>query len=72
MNHKRQALPNALRGWSLEEDLHMIDGKWTRVGVWAIGPQYPGARWSKLFQGEDAEANARAFMHERDGVEPPP
>jgi hypothetical protein len=70
MNRKRRLLPNALSGWTLEEDLHVVDGQWTRIGVWARGPQYPTGRWNKLFQGAEAESEARAFMRERDGVDP--
>lgn len=70
MNHKRLPLPNALPGWRLEEDLHVIDGEWTRVSVTAQGPQHASGRWNKLFQGDDAEEKARGFMKERNGIDP--
>lgn len=70
MNHKHRPLPNTLPGWTLEEDLLVVDNQWTRVAVRAIGPQHSTGRWNKLFQGDDAEAEARAFMRARHGIDP--
>jgi len=70
MNQKIKLLPNVRPGWTLTENLVEVDGKWARVAVEALGPQHPLGRWKKLFQGDDAEAQARAFMRERNGVDP--